>query len=97
VDGLKTLSRYSEEFEEWQSDSETALRRVFGETSHRVKDFTGIRYSLMMYSSGTPEYRFDEVFREGLATSQAMLRSCITEVEEYFSDDADATAICRSS
>jgi len=93
IPGLKKQRHGSPEFEKWHRNTEVAIENTFGEKSRHVKDFTGIQYSLMMKTSGSPDSRFQREYVSGLASASSVLKSMIEEVEEYWEDDAgDAIA-----
>lgn len=52
-----------------------ALSRFYGSDSEEYSRFDGIRFSLMFFSSGTPESDFEEAFQEGLAQARLFLES----------------------
>ncbi|MNX87245.1 putative nucleotide-binding protein containing TIR-like domain protein [compost metagenome] len=85
---LKKQERYSKAFEKWKRDTEIALAYIFGEDSRHVKEFLDIRYSLMIATTSTPDYAFDEAFIDGLDRAVAILNSMLDEIQEYWNEDA---------
>lgn len=83
---LLGLRRGSQEFKKWHRDAEIAIERIFGEGTRHSSDFTSIRYSLSVFSSGTPDSSFDEAYRRGVQTAISILESLIDEVKEYWED-----------
>ena len=82
--------RGSQDFKKWYRDTEVAIERVFGEGTRHSKDFTDIRYSLMMFSSGTPDSAFDDAYRGGVRNAISVLESLIDEVKEYWEDEPES-------
>lgn len=78
--------RFSPAFKKWRRDTEVAIEKIFGADTRHLKDFSGISYSLSAMSTKTPQSRFDERFREGLANAHSILRSLVDEVDEYWVD-----------
>lgn len=75
------------DFTKWRRDTEIAIVRIFGAQSRNLADFKDVRYSLMAFTSSTPESEFTRAYRRGLETAAAILSSMIDEIEEYGSDD----------
>jgi len=61
------------EWKKWKRDTEIVIQRIFGEAGRHEKDFTKIRYSLMAFTSDTPDYRFQEAYEEGMETARQIL------------------------
>lgn len=80
---LRSLQLKSPEFSKWRRDTEVAIERIFGADSRNVTDFNSIRYSLTVFSSGTPDYRFHQAYVEGLEKADAILASMVDEIREY--------------
>jgi hypothetical protein len=87
---LVGLRRGSQDFKKWHRDTEVAIERIFGEGTRHSKDFTDIRYSLMMFSSGTPDSAFDDAYRGGVRNAISVLESLIDEVKEYWDDEPES-------
>lgn len=87
---LAGLPRGSQDFKKWHRDTEVAIERIFGEGTRHSKDFTDIRYSLMMFSSGTPDSAFDDAYRGGVRNAISVLESLIDEVKEYWEDEPES-------
>lgn len=86
IDSLARGPRFSPEFKKWRRDTEVAIEKIFGTGTRHLEDFTGISYDLAAFVSTTPESRFEERFREGLANARSILQSLIDEVDEYWID-----------
>jgi len=79
----------SPEFAKWRRDTEVAIERIFGRDSRNIADFNDVRYTLMAFSSGTPEYRFHEAYQRGLTRADAILASMVDEIREYESPEVE--------
>jgi predicted house-cleaning noncanonical NTP pyrophosphatase (MazG superfamily) len=86
ISELRKQSGFSPEFTKWKRDTEVLIQNTFGEESRHTKDFTGIRFSLMIATNLTPDSAWREAYRKGLDTSESILNSFIDEVEEYWHD-----------
>lgn len=87
---LEGLRRGSQDFKKWHRDTEVAIERIFGEGTRHSKDFKDIRYSLMAFSSSTPDSAFDDAYRDGVRTAISVLESLIDEVIEYWEDEPES-------
>lgn len=86
----------SPEFKKWNRDTETALRKIFGEDSRHVKEFKEIRYHLSAFSSRTTENERHDAYVRGLKSASAMLESMIREIEEYGLTDNDPIGLPKA-
>lgn len=87
---LVSVSSSGPEFTKWRRDTEVAIERIFGSKSRNLEDFKDVRYSLSVFTSGTPDSAFTEAYHRGLENAAAVLNSMILEVEEYGLDDDTA-------
>lgn len=87
---LASMPRGSQDFKKWHRDTEVAIERIFGEGTRHSKDFTDIHYSLMMFTSGTPDSSFENAYRGGVRTAISVLESLIDEVKEYWEDEPES-------
>jgi len=62
---LKGLPSDNQEFTKWKHDTEVAIQRIFGETSRHYNDFSDISYSLMVFTTSTPDYEFERAYVRG--------------------------------
>ena len=93
INGLKTQSKETEEllntkrdssqFKGWKTKTARLLERIFGADSSHLKDFKDINYDLGFFSSQTPDYKFENVYKKGLENARAVLDSIIGELEEF--------------
>lgn len=88
IPSLQSMRRGSDEFKKWYRDSTVAIRYVFGD-GHHLKEFETVRYSLSVFSSGTPDSAFQEAYLKGLGQAGAVLASMIDEVRTYWKDTDD--------
>jgi hypothetical protein len=83
IDMLKTQERWSSEFKAWERKTASLLEKIFGVNSRQSKDFEKIHYSLSVFTSGTPDYEFDNAFKGGLDDAKAILQSMAEELIEF--------------
>ena len=86
IDTLKTLKRFSPQYEKWYRDTSVTIERIFGENTRHIKDFTGIIYILTAFSTNTPDYKFDHAFHSGLDSARSVLESMIEELDTFGTD-----------
>jgi len=82
IDFLRTEPRFSSRFKAWKDSTLRILTNIWGSNSLHVKQFDSIHYSLMAFTTSTPESRFDEAFQNGLNDAQATLESFLSEIQE---------------
>ena len=90
VPELKTLQGPTPEFEKWRRNAEVAIANTFGSGSSHVEDFKKIRYSLMVFASGTPDSDHEAAYRRGLDSAVSVLESMIDEIKEYWEEDEES-------
>jgi hypothetical protein len=83
---LQRIERGSAQFKKWIRDTQVALEHVFGKESRHITDFNGIRYSLGVFSSNTPNHKFQQRYVEGLENAKHVLLSMIEEIQEYWDE-----------
>jgi len=92
IPSIQQKVRFSQDFKKWKRDTEIIIEKIFGNNTRHLKDFDNIRYSLMAFSSGTPDYKFQESFVRGMESSKSILKSMIDEIIEFSdSDDENGT------
>jgi hypothetical protein len=69
----------SPDFKKWKRDTEVLIENVFGYNNRHIKDFNSLRYSLGVFTSGTPDYEFQEAYVSGLNNAAAILKSFVDE------------------
>ncbi len=87
---LKDMRKFSPEFTKWRRNTEIAIEYTFGKEGRQVDDFTKVRYSPPVYTTGTPDYVFQQSYEEGLESANTVLESMIEEIEEYWEDESQA-------
>ena len=91
VSELKGLPRSSPEFQKWRRNARVVIANTFGSESSHVVDFDKIRYSLGIFTSGTPASEFQAAYERGLESARAILESMIEEINEYWEDESEAS------
>lgn len=91
VSDLRQKQRNSPDFEKWKRDTKVAIQNIFGQEAHQVTEFGGIRYSLGILTTTTPQYALERAYHSGLERAVAMLRSMIDEIREYREDAPQTT------
>lgn len=88
------VNRRSGDFASWKARVRSVLTRSLGKDHHILAEFEGVRYTLSMFSSNTPDSAFDGAFKRGLEQACGIIEAAIFELEDAgTSDDAvDETA-----
>ncbi len=82
-------------FLKWERDTLAAIRYIFGETSHNVKEFDEIRYyypvpfvtlASPFYSREETQIKEQQDFHDGLHEAREALQNMIAEIKEYWTD-----------
>lgn len=84
---LLKIQSGSQEFNKWQRDTEVAIERIFGEKTRHSQDFEKISYSLMAYTTRTPDSAFQNAYRRGVNTAITVIESFIDEIEQYWDEE----------
>lgn len=92
ISEIRTKTGSSPEFTKWKRDTEVAIEQIFGNKTRHLKDFKDIGYSLMVFTTSTPDSAFVEAFRDGLDEAVAILKSFIDEIKEYRNDKVPASS-----
>lgn len=90
VESLVKVRRDSSEFKKWKRDTEIAIDNIFGHESRHIKDFQNIKYSMVFFSSATPESEFQNRYIKGLENAKAVLVSMAEEIDEYWDNESEA-------
>ncbi len=81
----------SSEFTTWHRNTEIAIGYTFGETSRHVNTFRGLHYSpFVLYPSTDRDWQ--ESYLGGLKHAEAILKSMLEEIAEYWDDDVQSLA-----
>lgn len=83
IEELLNTKRDSSQFKGWKSKTARLLERIFGKESSHLKDFQNISYEFSVYTSSTPDYKHEDVYKKGLKNARAVLNSIIEELEEF--------------
>ena len=84
---LKSKKRDSQEFDKWYQKTNSTVSNIFGPSSQQTKEFKSISFSLMMFSSSTPDSSFHQAFLDGLDSSEAYLEAKIHEIKEFWENE----------
>ena len=87
IPALEPLSEETPEFTRWRRDARLAVGNIFGCESSNVRDLAEVRYSPIVYTSGDLGRSFQRAYQRGLKTVDAILRSMIDEIVDYWPDE----------
>ncbi|MDM0749084.1 nucleotide-binding protein [Clostridium perfringens] len=85
---LKKKKNWSPEFKSWLTQSELILKKVFDKEPEYVEKFKDINYSLLVFSTSTPEWQEQQVYEDGLDEAYSLIESYIENIE-MFEEDSD--------
>ena len=77
----KGVSSSDSIFQSWKVDAERFLVKKFGEGSFEHKKFIKTRFSLPLYTLGTPKSEFIKACARGLETTKAVFCSYLEEIQ----------------
>ena len=83
-DTVIRLRREDPEVDKWTNTTEQILRAAFGEphgNDHEMLHKFKTAGAIYMFTTGTPDSYFEEVYREGMATKKAILESCLDQLQ----------------
>lgn len=69
-------------FKAWKVKADRYLIKKFGETSYEYREFKRTPFSLLAFSSGTPESRFVAACRDDLQSTKQIFLTYLHEMEE---------------
>ena len=82
---LRVRRHDSPEFEKWCRDTEVAIANTFGRDSRHIQDFVEIQYTPKVIAWGRDrDSQFQGPYVRGLESADAVLKSMIGEIEEYW-------------
>ena len=84
---LKRLPEQSPEFKKWRRNALVAISNTFGSGSSHVVDFKDINFSLVAFTTVTPESEFEAAYQRGLDSAASVLESMIEEITEYWEEN----------
>ena len=78
----KGVTSSSPEFRAWKSKTERFLIREYGQESYELKDFRNYRFTLTVFSMGTPTTEFASACARDLRCVEAVFRTYLEDMEE---------------
>ena len=88
---LHGLSAFSQAFTKWHRDTRVAIENIFGQNSSNAKEFDDIKYIPLDVRQGSDIiFLYRGAYTKGLGRADGILRSMISEIEEYWPDDDQA-------
>ncbi|EDS78544.1 conserved hypothetical protein [Clostridium botulinum C str. Eklund] len=91
IEELKN-KRGSVEFTKWVRLTKSIISNIFGENSSQLKEFSNIKYNLVIFSAYTPEESFNRAYVKGLEVAQALLGAFIEELNLF--DTKEDQCVC---
>lgn len=91
IDGFKVVkatAKFGPTFSKWQRNTRVALLNIFPQNENTANEFADISYQLPIFSDTTPENVHDSAYLRGIEQAEAFLESCISEINDYWVDDA---------
>ncbi|MDB2043000.1 nucleotide-binding protein [Clostridium perfringens] len=85
---LKKKKNWSPEFKAWLTQSELILKKVFNNEPEYVENFKNINYSVLVFSTDTTDWEFQQAYEEGLDEAYSLIESYIENIE-MFEEDSD--------
>lgn len=70
-----------EDFNLWRQRTEVVLRNIVGDVNPLYASFTAIHYSMLAFSTNTPQSSFDQARMRGVRQAIAVLEAAKTEIE----------------
>ena len=93
---VKATARFGYTFTKWQRDTRVALLNIFSGDERPAQEFDELSYALPAFTDSTPESAHDSAYLKDLELSEALLESCIQQIEEYWPEE-DSTEIHNNS
>jgi hypothetical protein len=81
IDGLKSSSPCSFEFNSWHEETENLIELIFGEDNGFIEDFQAIYFTPLFLSCRTNDTTFTKAFQGGLDEACSLLNFMIAELE----------------
>ena len=85
---VKATARFGYTFKKWQRDTRIALLNIFSRDEGPAQEFDELTYSLPAFTDETPKSAHDSAYLRDLEQAEAILESCIRQIEEYWPDDS---------
>jgi predicted nucleotide-binding protein len=68
-------------FSDWRNKTETAMRLAMGPDHPLMNKLENVHYSLIAFSTGTPQHEFDRARTQGVRSAMSILNTAIYELE----------------
>lgn len=91
----KKVTSSSPDFQAWRTKAERFLISEYGADSYEVSEFKKMRYSLSIYTMGTPQSDFIAACKRGLERAKAILSTYLDELEESEVSEARVNAYSK--
>ncbi|MCM1060476.1 MAG: nucleotide-binding protein [Eubacterium sp.] len=78
----KKVSSSDSDFKAWKTKAERFLVNKFGQDSFEHNQFKHTSFSLMLVTSDTPDWKFEDACENGLQTTKAVFVTYLEEMEE---------------
>lgn len=78
----KGVSTSAPDFQAWETKTERLLIKLYGRNSVEYEKFKQTRFSLTIFTTGTPKSEFVEACRRGLESTRAVFSTYLEELEE---------------
>ena len=82
----------SPEFVAWKTKTERFLLHVYGKDSYEHEKFKKMSFSLLAFTTGTPDSEFVDACRRGLECAKAVLNTYLEDFEENPNKDSTVDA-----
>jgi predicted nucleotide-binding protein len=79
-------------FKKWKRDTELAVDYVFGKTTRHLPDFNSVSWTPGSWNMYDPDPAWSAAFVEGRQAADALLRSMVDEINEYWVADVKTGA-----
>ncbi|EEV25173.1 hypothetical protein AM202_03095 [Actinobacillus minor 202] len=90
---LKSLKRFSKDFNKWKRDASVTLGYIFGENSKQQREFNRIPYSPHIVTSFTTDDVYQNRYIDGIKTAITILESMISEISEFWDNNSNSECI----
>ncbi len=93
---LKSLRIESPNFVKWRRDTEIAIANTFGENPQHINDFKNINFDSIGATNNTSIGTRRRAYRRGLGAAEAILKSMIEEIKEYWEEESEANSAVKN-
>ena len=87
---LRGLDSSAPDFIKWKRDTKIAIQQIFPKSPQHVEDFESIHFSCSVSYSGMPDSAWVNACQNGLAESEAILRSMFDEIASSEPSEKDS-------